>query len=140
RQAAGNGRADHAQVHAELARVTEERTKLQQEIAAMKSDTAQAWTDERTDNALLRERINDIAAEVARLTMALEGANSPIEAILAADAPAGAGANGGDTQGGNLADRIRALQNRASRLQPVPASPPPAAPPSSAKARKRTVR
>jgi chromosome segregation ATPase len=119
RQSADSARADNVRVYAELAHVTEERTKLQQEIAAMKSETEQAWTDERTDNALLRERINDIAAEVARLTMALEGADSPIEAILAADAPGSAGANGGDGQGGNLADRIRALQNRASRLQPV---------------------
>ena len=33
---------------------------------------------------MLRERINDVAAEVARLT-ALEGPNSPIESILAGD-------------------------------------------------------
>jgi chromosome segregation ATPase len=119
RQPATGARGDNAKLQAELARVSEERTRLQQEIAAMKSESAQAWTDERTDNALLRERINDIAAEVARLTMALEGESSPIEAILAADATSAAAANGGEGQGGNLADRIRALQNRASRLQPV---------------------
>jgi chromosome segregation ATPase len=137
-QSAGNGRGDTGQIQAELARVSAERAKLQQEIAAMRTETAQAWTDERTDNALLRERINDIAAEVARLTMALEGANSPIEAILAAEAPANA--NGGESQGGNLADRIRALQKRASRLQPASASSLPAPAPSPAKAtRKRTV-
>jgi hypothetical protein len=71
------------------------------------------------ENALLRERINDIAAEIARLTMALEGPGSPIEAILAA-APAsngaGAGQGHGAPAGGNLADRIRALQRRASRV------------------------
>ena len=37
------------------------------------------------ENALLRERINDIAAEVAKLAMQLEGPNSPIEALLAAE-------------------------------------------------------
>ena len=50
--------------------------------------------------------------------MALEGPGSPIESILAA-APATNGANGagaGAPAGGNLADRIRALQSRASRL------------------------
>jgi hypothetical protein len=85
----------------------------------MKNEAEQAWTNERAEDALLRECINDIAAEVARLTMALEGANSPIETILAADAPPAAGANGGESRGRNLADRIRALQNRASRLQPA---------------------
>ena len=85
---------------------------------------------ERVENALLRERINDIAAEVARLTLALEGPGSPIEAILAdektTDRQAATGANGsspaeGDaTQAsrGDLGERIRALQSRAARLAP----------------------
>src|SRR5262249_41359823 len=97
---------------------------LQQDIATMKREAEEAWTSERVENALLRERINDIAAEIARLTMALEGPGSPIETILATQAPATKGANGaaagtrpahGPPAGGNLADRIRALQNRASR-------------------------
>ena len=33
------------------------------------------------ENALLRERINDIAAEVAKLAIQLEGPNSAIEAM-----------------------------------------------------------
>jgi hypothetical protein len=88
------------------------------------------------ENALLRERINDIAAEVAKLAMQLEGPNSPIEAMLAtepaipakvtrpanANGPAvtnGATANGGipEGSGGTLADRIRALQSHASRAR-----------------------
>jgi chromosome segregation ATPase len=123
RESAGTLRAENIQLKAELAHVSEERTKLQQNITAMKRDVEQAWNNERVDNALLRERINDIAAEVARLTMALEGPSSPIAAMLAAEAPAGAGVNGagpGESPGsGNLADRIRALQSRASRLQPA---------------------
>ena len=51
------------------------------------------------ESAVLRERISDVAAEVARLTATLEGPGSPIDTILAADAarPAavGSGANGG---------------------------------------------
>ena len=70
----------------------------------------------RADDAQLRERISDVAAEVARLTMALEGPNSPIEAILAAESPKDPGDG---RPGGNLADRIRALQGRASRLSPA---------------------
>ena len=49
----------------------------------MKREAEQTWAAERVENALLRERINDIAAEIARLTVALEGADSPIEAMLA---------------------------------------------------------
>jgi chromosome segregation ATPase len=112
-------RADHARLQVELAKANEERTRLQQDITAMKRETEQAWTSERVENALLRERINDIAAEIARLTMALEGPGSPIEAILANAAGNGAAAGqgrGGGAGGGNLADRIRALQNRASRV------------------------
>jgi hypothetical protein len=85
------------------------------------------------ENALLRERINDIAAEVAKLAMQLEGPNSPIEAMLTAAEPAipakaakpangamtnGAAPNGGIPQGGGtLAERIRALQSHASRAR-----------------------
>ena len=93
----------------------------------MKRETEQAWSSERTENALLRERINDVAAEVARLASALEGPNSPIDAILATEAARDKGALPPVTPvdvevisepvtGGNLADRIRALQSRASRL------------------------
>jgi hypothetical protein len=79
------------------------------------------------ENALLRERINDIAAEVARLAMQLEGPNSPIEAMLASEpakpakatngAAVASGAASGPPQGGTLAERIRALQAHASRAR-----------------------
>jgi hypothetical protein len=96
----------------------------------MKRDTESTWAAERVENALLRERINDVAAEVARLTAALEGPGSPIESMLveaAADARS-AGANARDQAAPNgdsapvaetkntLADRIRALQLTASRI------------------------
>jgi len=83
------------------------------------------------ENALLRERINDIAAEVAKLAMQLEGPNSPIEAMLAAEPaippmaarpangapPIGAATSGDAEGGGTLAERIRALQSHASRAR-----------------------
>ena len=123
RETTDAARADNTQLRVQLAQANEERGRLQQEITAIKRETEHAWTSERVENALLRERINDIAAEIARLTMALEGPGSPIEAMLAA-APATNGANGagagegghGAPAGGNLADRIRALQRRASRV------------------------
>ena len=63
----------------------DERDRLSRELAAIKRETEETWASERVENALLRERINDVAAEVARLASALEGPNSPIEAILAAE-------------------------------------------------------
>jgi hypothetical protein len=113
-------------IEKELRQSYDERAKLQRELAAMKRESQEIGTDERMDNAELRERINDVAAEVARLTATLEGPDSPIEGILAGDAgraPAasrtkGNGARstgpGGESKG-SLADRIRALQGRASR-------------------------
>jgi len=121
-------KAEKAQLIAELERANEERTRLTREITDMKRETEQAWSSERVENALLRERINDVAAEVARLASALEGPNSPIDAILAeqtvrdtATMPVKASdidvaIPAQEPPVGNLADRIRALQSRASRL------------------------
>ena len=116
---------EKALIEDQLAQSKAERTKLQQEIAAMKREAEQTWAAERVENALLRERINDIAAEIARLTAALEGVDSPIEAMLTSEPAATNGqhsasgerkpAAGGEGKG-NLADRIRALQLKASRL------------------------
>jgi chromosome segregation ATPase len=126
-------RADISQLEAQLAAAVEERAKLQREIATMKRDAETTWAAERVENALLRERINDVAAEVARLTAVLEGPGSPIESMLAEAVPELAAArrdgtpvNGGvqtaaatldapQENRGTLADRIRALQAGASR-------------------------
>jgi phage-related tail protein len=110
---------------------SDERTKLQRDINLIQQQqqTENSWTTERTENVLLRERINDIAAEVAKLAMTLEGPDSTIEAILAAEpAPVkvtqpanGAASNGAvPEQGGTLAQRIRALQSHASRARQQP--------------------
>jgi len=122
-------RAEKALVEDQLKQSHEERAKLQRDIAAMKRDAENAWANERMENAVLRERINDVAAEVARLTATLEGPESPIDTILSADtgrpaeAPAATNGSGtpsiapGSTESkGSLADRIRALQGRASRV------------------------
>jgi hypothetical protein len=113
-----------------------ERDQLRRDIAAMKQEAENAWAAERMETAVMRERINDVAAEVARLTAMLEGPSSPIEAILAGEAGRAQGnasgsvhasvnggeklvaamtANGG-SQKASLADRIRALQNRRARV------------------------
>jgi chromosome segregation ATPase len=119
-------RGDIAQLEAQLTAAVEERAKLQREIGTMKRDAESTWAAERVENALLRERINDVAAEVARLTATLEGPGLPIESLLAEASSAGRGTNKsgdaaaeGSDNGENkntLADRIRALQTTASRV------------------------
>ena len=134
-------KSDIARLEAQLAAAIDERAKLQAEIGNLKREAESSWASERVENALLRERINNVAAEVARLTAALEGPGSPIEALLAGahdlnHAAGQARANGTSAINGNvargeagpaniesaaeqkstLADRIRALQSGASRV------------------------
>ncbi|WP_027516039.1 hypothetical protein [Bradyrhizobium sp. WSM1417] len=125
-------RAEKAALEEQLRTARDERAKLQRDINAIQQQAESSWATERMENALLRERINDIAAEVAKLAMQLEGPNSPIEALLAAEAgqpprPAPRPANDAPTNGtaagtlpeggGTLAERIRALQAHASRAR-----------------------
>jgi chromosome segregation ATPase len=115
-------RAEKTLAESQLERAREDRAKLQRELSSMKRDAEQSWASERVENALLRERINDVAAEVARLTSALEGPGSTIDTILAAPEQAtgpvmpAQPANTNAEDKGSLADRIRALQARSSRL------------------------
>ena len=125
-------KSEKAALERELAAAREERATAQRELATIQKQAESSWAQERMENALLRERINDIAAEVAKLAMQLEGPNSAIDAILAAepvapakppkpanDAPAnGAGDGVVVPIAGTLADRIRALQSHASRARP----------------------
>ena len=112
-------RTEKSATEDQLRQVSEERGRLQRELNAMQQQAESEWATERMENALLRERINDIAAEVAKLAITLEGPDSTIEAMLAA-APATSLAPGNETNSGShgtLADRIRALQANASRAR-----------------------
>ncbi|MBR0851488.1 hypothetical protein JQ543_27350 [Bradyrhizobium diazoefficiens] len=124
-------RTEKAALEAQLRAVHDERAKLQRDVNVIQHQAESSWATERMENALLRERINDIAAEVAKLAMQLEGPNSPIEALLATeagqppkpaprpanDAAATAAQNPLPEGGGTLAERIRALQAHASRAR-----------------------
>src|ERR1700739_2781188 len=111
----------------EQLRVTrDERAKLQRDINTIQQQAESTWATESMENALLRERINDIAADVAKLAMQLEGPHSAIDAILGEQTTAkvangaAVAANGTAAtppQGGTLAERIRALQAHASRAR-----------------------
>ena len=97
------------------------------QLAAAKREIASISEQERAENTMLRDRINEIAAQIAQLTMTLEGPFSPIESLLAATAEnpgamaAAHAANGGATAGTvaqhtrTLGERIRELQLRATR-------------------------
>jgi chromosome segregation ATPase len=76
--------------------------------------TSQRESDGQAENSLLRERMNDVASEIARLTAALEGPDSPIEALLARRAEAGSTAQPASGERETLADRIRELQARVA--------------------------
>lgn len=121
-------RAEKAALEEQLTVARDERAKLQRDINLIQQQAESSWSTERMENALLRERINDIAAEVAKLAVTLEGPDSPIEAILASEeqkpaisaivkaASANGAVNGTATEPrGTLAERIRALQTHASR-------------------------
>jgi len=133
-------RAEKGSLEEQLTVARDERAKLQRDINLIQQQAESSWSTERMENALLRERINDIAAEVAKLAVTLEGPDSPIEAILASEEqkPAisaivkaatttngavsnGAASNGAAPSGtearGTLAERIRALQAHASRAR-----------------------
>lgn len=129
-------RAEKTSLEEQLTVARDERAKVQREINLIQQQAESSWSTERMENALLRERINDIAAEVAKLAVTLEGPDSPIEAILASEEqkPAisaivkattasgavsnGAAPNGAVTEArGTLAQRIRALQAHASRAR-----------------------
>jgi chromosome segregation ATPase len=125
-------RTQNRSLEEELGQSYHERIKLEQEMASLKRQVEATWATERMANAVLRERINDVAGEVVRVAHALEGLGSPIETMLAgkaaelaaalgAAAPTAgnggsAAAMGGDDSKGSLAYRIRSLQKRAARV------------------------
>lgn len=112
-EAAGAGTQHQQAVDA----LTAENRRLQAELATLK-EAAENAAAAQADEAALRERINDVSAEVARLAAALDGPDSPITALVAeaqrAEAEQGqpAGASGGRT---SLAARVRMLQSRTAR-------------------------
>src|SRR5579885_2798435 len=101
-----------------MAQLRQDRDRLQREVESLKQQAESNWANERVEGALLRERINDVAAEVVRLAANLEGKNSPIQKIIdqapprtngGQRTPEAAPSASGETPL-SLADRIRALQ------------------------------
>jgi hypothetical protein len=116
---------DVRQLEEQLAVALEERAKLQSELAATKRDAELSWATERIESALFRERINDVAYQVVRMTQAFE---SPAPSTEPSALSIGQGRRTGtlDFNGesdvgvraiatGAITDRVRALRTVASR-------------------------
>jgi len=116
----------------------EDRRQAQLELATLKQEAEATWKTERAENALLRERMIDIAARVADMAIAKDKAGGgPIEAMLAQNsaregvaeaeteaidhATARRNGNDGAPAAGELITRIRKLRTAApAAANPVP--------------------
>lgn len=94
-------------------RLIAENERLRGELEAQDRIKAADWNEQRRENAILREQINDLAAEVLKLTETLDGPASPITAALASP-PRAIPHAAGATRPVSLADRVRALRETAS--------------------------
>ena len=107
-------RGEKSSLENALFELRREHERIGEEAASLRAALNKAQTEEREESELLRERINDVAAEIARLAINLEGEPSPLEEILAS--PNGKPQNrqnGTPRRHLSLADRIRDLQSRA---------------------------
>jgi chromosome segregation ATPase len=114
-QARLNGEAETAR--AEQARLSREAEAARAEVASLHREAETARKAEQGENAVLREQISDIAAQIAQLTAApekVDGAAAPVPSE-----PANGNGEAAPRQA-SLIERIRALQSRASRISPAP--------------------
>lgn len=106
-------RNEKAAAEQEMREAQDERAQALRELAAVRTQAENAWEVDRMENALLRERIDDIATEVARLALSLEGPGGTIAGLLASEAPFGSAVGAP----ASLAGRIRALQSQSAPRQ-----------------------
>ena len=122
-------KADKALVEEQLRQSKQDCMRFKCELDAMGKQVETTWASERMANAVLRERINDVASEVVRVAAALEGLGSPIESLIAAKTEPASSTNGETGQDAalsiedtreaakaTLVHRIRALRKRSQQL------------------------
>lgn len=112
--------ADKASLADKVKSLKAENKKLEAEVLAYRNNSSQEWETERKENAVLRERINDLAAQVTAMTAAIEGPDSPINDILKSTEKVNSKSKTRKTaasQSESLADRVRALQESARKKQ-----------------------
>ena len=102
--------ADRDLLEERLKILTRENRKLKVDVAVHERTKSEEWSGERRQSAMLREQMNELAAEVVKLTAALEGPDSPIHAALA---PHGGADNDSGKKITSLAEKVRALQKAA---------------------------
>lgn len=120
---------DKEELEARLEAITRERDHLKLDLSQQARHNSEDWEVERRENAILRERINDLAAQVTAMTSTIEGEHSaigkilsvPVEAEAATSSAPGASASQAPEKKGrkSLADRIRALQETSRQNNAV---------------------
>jgi chromosome segregation ATPase len=113
--------AEKADLEIRMRNAAEDRNQSQNEAAALRKEADETWRVERDQNNVLRERISNVAAMVANLARVMDKSGA-IETMLtesAAIRPPSVDSSGASddstARAGNLTDRIRRLQNGASR-------------------------
>lgn len=110
--------ADMEEKNRDVKALEKERDDLKDKLNLLSANANSNWSDERQDNAVLRERINDMAAQIAAMTAQVEGKSSPIHQILKSEKPPKKASTQDNTsEEGNtisLAERIRAIQKAAN--------------------------
>ncbi len=114
---------ENDQLRSELARTQAGRDRLAHEFEQLQRENEHAHATAQMENAHLRERIADIAAAIAHLAAKLDGPDSAINVIIAANTRLERAAAGpardveqsaATESNSDLIDRIRALQSRAA--------------------------
>lgn len=105
---------DRRRIEERMEILARENKKLKTEISAYERSKSEEWNGERQDGALLREQMNDLAAEVINITRMLEGPGSPIAKALALPIAGQKPGMEPSQKITSLADRVRALQKAAS--------------------------
>ena len=105
--------SERQQLKDQLRAAEMERDALKVELSSTLLSNGEDWEVERRENAVMRERINDLAAKVTSMTASLEGEDSPIKKAVA-KAPirksTQTGSDNPNEKPASLAERIRALQ------------------------------
>jgi chromosome segregation ATPase len=103
--------ADRDLLEERLKILTRENRKLKVDVAVHERTKSEEWSGERRQSAMLREQMNELAAEVVKLTATLEGPDSPINEALGSHGEAN---NDTGKKISSLADKVRALQKAAA--------------------------